>query len=436
MPSRGALTALAAARYCRPARRLTAKFGGCCLTVSLSLSRLTSLDIRPGVVLAIAAVALAPVAVFAPNGTVVLIVLAGATLALDPAHRRAALAMLGTIELTLLIAFIGLAAAAALWSFDPWRGLALALRLALLFAAGLLLVSAAAAMQPREAGIAHRGMALGGLLLVLLMLVETGSGAALTRFLRGLDESALQVLSNGAPLSRGGIALALFLWPCLAVLPAWYGRWSVPAVLFAAAAALWLQPVEATVIAGVAGAAVFAAARLRPDAAWRRAGLLVVALLLVPPLVAALLPALYDATDLAALEQSHRHRVQIWTYALERIGERPLLGWGFDSSRELMGTGDGAAFADAPMSLHPHNATLQAWIELGLPGVALLAALGYRLWRRAAGLAMPAAPAALAGIAATLVFTEISRGAWQHWWLALLWLFAAWAVSLTRPAEP
>ena len=214
--------------------------------------------------MAVAAVALAPVAVFAPNGTVVLIMLAGAALALDPGHRRAARALLSATELRLLVAFLGFAALAALWSFDPWRGLGLALRLALLFAAGLVLVAAAAAMPPREAGVAHRGMALGGLLLVLLMLVEAGSGAALTRFLRGLDESALQVLSNGAPLSRGGIALALFLWPCVAVLPAWYGRWSVPVVLIAAAAALWLQPVEATVIAGVAGAAVFAAVRLRP----------------------------------------------------------------------------------------------------------------------------------------------------------------------------
>ncbi len=383
--------------------------------------------------MAVAAVALAPVAVFAPNGTVVLIMLAGAALALDPGHRRAARALLSATELRLLVAFLGFAALAALWSFDPWRGLGLALRLALLFAAGLVLVAAAAAMPPREAGVAHRGMALGGLLLVLLMLVEAGSGAALTRFLRGLDESALQVLSNGAPLSRGGIALALFLWPCVAVLPAWYGRWSVPVVLIAAAAALWLQPVEATVIAGVAGAAVFAAVRLRPRAAGGRAGLLVVALLLVPPLVAGLLPAFYDASELAALEPSHRHRVQIWSYALERIGERPLLGWGFDSARELMGTGAGAAFADAPMSLHPHNATLQAWLELGLPGVALLVAFGYRLWRRAAGLGSAAAPAALAGFAATLVFTEISRGAWQHWWLALLWLFAAWVAALARP---
>lgn len=403
---------------------------------SFALSRLATSDIRPGIVLALTAIALAPVAVFAPNGTVVLIVAAAIALALDPAHRRAVLALLHETEIRVLLALLGVAGLAALWSFDPLRGLFLALRLVLLFAAGLVLVGAAAAMPPREARAAHRGMAAGGLLLIGLMLVETVSGAALTRFFRGIDTATLMELSNDAPLSRGGIVLALFLWPALAVLPAWYGRWSAMPVAIAAAVALWLQPTEATVLAGLAGLAVFGAARLAGPALRRHGAWLVVAALLVSPLVAALLPAVYDATDLAAMPQPHRHRVQIWTYALQRIAERPLFGWGFDSSRELMGTGAGAVLPDAPMSLHTHNLTLQVWMELGIAGVALLALLGYRLWRRAAGFGAAAAPAALAGLAAWLVYAEISRGAWQHWWLAVLWLFAAWIAALGRPAEP
>jgi O-antigen ligase len=394
------------------------------------------LDIRPGVVLAIAAAALAPIAVFAPNGTVVLVVAAGLALALDPAHRRAALALLRSTEIRLLIAFLAIAAAASLWSFDPLRGLFLALRLGLLFAAGLVLVAAGASLSPREARIAQRGMALAGLLLIGLMLVETTSGAALTRFFRGIDPATLNRLSNGAPLSRGGIVLALFLWPALAVIPLWYGRWSVAPVLAAAAVALWLQPVEATIIAAVIGLLVFGLARPLAPVARRAGGMVVVALLLAPPVLAALLPVVYGPADVEAMANSHRHRVQIWTYALERIMERPVLGWGFDSSRELMGTGGEAVRADAPMSLHTHNATLQAWMELGVAGIAVIAALGWTLWRRAAALGVVVAPAALAGIAAALVFSEISRGAWQHWWIAALWLFAAWIAALRRPADP
>lgn len=397
---------------------------------------LPALDIRPGIVLAAAAVALAPVAVFAPNGTVVLLAIAALTLALDPAHRRAAVGLLRTREVRLLLAFLIIAAVASLWSFDPLRGLGQALRLALLFAAGTILLAAALSLSPREARIARHGMAVAGLLLIGLMLIETASGAALTRFFRGVDARTLDDIANGAPLARGGTVLALFLWPALMVLPAWYGRWSVPLAAAAAAAALWLQPIEATVVAGLAGLAVFALAWRLPPGALRQGRLLAAALLLAPPLIAALLPTIYGATDLAALPHSHRHRVEIWTYALARIMEQPVFGWGFDASRELMGTGGQAVRPDAPMSLHTHNITLQAWMELGLAGLAVLVALAWSLWSRAALLGPLVAPAMLGGFAAALVYVEISRGAWQHWWLAALWLFAAWTAALSRPADP
>ena len=141
-------------------------------------------------------------------------------------------------------------------------------------------------------------------------------------------------------------------------------------------------------------------------------------------------------TGFAPLPHSHRHRVEIWTYALARIMEQPVFGWGFDASRELMGTGGQAVRPDAPMSLHTHNITLQAWMELGLAGLAVLVALAWSLWSRAALLGPLVAPAMLGGFAAALVYVEISRGAWQHWWLAALWLVAAWTAALSRPVDP
>lgn len=394
------------------------------------------LEIRPGVVLAVAAIALAPVAVFAPNGTVVILVLAGAILALDGGHRRAALALLGRPIGQLLVAFFALAVLASLWSFDPLRGLLQAIRLALMFAAGFVALGAALALPPAEARAAQRGMAFGGVLLVGLMLIETASGAALTQFFRGVDATTLQHLSDGAPLSRGGIVLAFFLWPIVCVVRPWYGSRALAPLLAGAAVALWLQPTEATVIAGIAGGAVFLAGRFLPAATRRLGGIAVVVLLLAPPLVAATLPVAYDAVELTAMPQSHRHRVQIWTYALDRSLERPLFGWGFDASRELMGIDAKAAFEDAPMSVHPHNATLQVWMELGIGGVAALVAVGCALWRRAARLDPPIMPAALAGFAAWMVFAGISRGVWQTWWLAATWLFAVWLATLARPSAP
>lgn len=389
-------------------------------------------EIRPGIVLAIAAIALAPIAVFAPNGTVVLLAVTGIVLAFDAGHRHAAYALLNAPAVRLIVALLVVAVLASFWAFDPLRGLVQCVRLALLAAAGFVTLAAALHLSPPDARVAQRGMAAGGLLLAGLMLIETASGAGLTQFFRGIDERMLIGLSNGAPLSRGGTVLALFLWPIFLAVRPWYGRGAVPALAAGAGVALWLQPVEATVIAAAAGAVVFVAARAAPAATARFGSIAVVVLLLAPPVVAALLPNMFDGADLQQMPQSHRHRVQIWTYALDRILERPVLGWGFDASREVMGTGAGAAFADAPMSLHTHNITLQAWLELGIGGVVLVVALGHALWRRAAALGAGVAPAALAGFVTWLVYAEISRGAWQTWWLAALWLFVVWLVALHR----
>src|SRR5690606_13836740 len=161
------------------------------LLLSPIVSRVAFLDIRAGIVLAVAAVALAPVAVFAPNGTVVLLGIAAAILAFDPRHRRAALSLLHMPEHRLIAVMLVLGAVAALWSFDPLRGLFLALRLALLMGFGIVVLAAAVTLSPGEARLARRGMTMGGVLLIALMLIETTSGAALSQFLRGMNADQL-----------------------------------------------------------------------------------------------------------------------------------------------------------------------------------------------------------------------------------------------------
>jgi O-antigen ligase len=88
------------------------------------------------------------------------------------------------------------------------------------------------------------------------------------------------------------------------------------------------------------------------------------------------------------------------------------------------------------MPLHPHNAPLQWWMELGLPGAALGALAGIA----AVAAAMrarndPAGRAAALGlVAAGMTVAVISYGAWQSWWLFAMYLAAAGMTAATRPA--
>jgi len=102
--------------------------------------------------------------------------------------------------------------------------------------------------------------------------------------------------------------------------------------------------------------------------------------------------------------------------------EKPLFGWGLDASRTFHHL----------IPLHPHDAALQLWFELGAVG-ALLGALiwAFVFWRFA-----EAAPGrrlyAAAGCAtawAALMIGAFSFSLWQEWWICLAALgFAACAV--------
>jgi O-antigen ligase len=84
------------------------------------------------------------------------------------------------------------------------------------------------------------------------------------------------------------------------------------------------------------------------------------------------------------------------------------------------------------MPLHPHNAALQLWLELGGIGavlyatlyvVCLIGLLRLPLTRRAL-----AAGAAL--VAAVFVIGQLSFNVWQSWWLCAQFLTAAFFLLL------
>ncbi len=90
------------------------------------------------------------------------------------------------------------------------------------------------------------------------------------------------------------------------------------------------------------------------------------------------------------------------------------------------------------LPLHPHNASLQLWLELGLPGAALGAVLiggiMIRIGRMATARIDKAASAALVLGIATI--GNLGYGAWQSWWLAAIWLSAGFmAVAIERTED-
>ena len=139
-----------------------------------------------------------------------------------------------------------------------------------------------------------------------------------------------------------------------------------------------------------------------------------------------------------SVKNSGGHRLLIWRFAGDRIAEHPLIGWGLDSSRMVPGGKEQARQWQDLMPLHPHNAALQLWLELGLPGAALFALLVSLLWWRLADAAWPPLYTAAAGggLTAALVILFEAYGVWQEWWLGALALMLFLVLVMGRAAKP
>jgi len=144
------------------------------------------------------------------------------------------------------------------------------------------------------------------------------------------------------------------------------------------------------------------------------------------------------ATDPDGLAGSFGHRYYIWRFATERAAERPVTGWGFDSSRAIPGGHETIAIGKELMPLHPHNATLQIWLELGIPGLVLAAGVLWLLFRHRLDASGGVADAYVKPLMLLCVCVtwNATFGLWQSWWLSALALaLAVMFLFERRPGE-
>lgn len=249
-------------------------------------------------------------------------------------------------------------------------------------------------------------------------------------------------------LGRGVTALAPALFPAAAIA---VRRWSRLAAMFVLAlgfAAAVTNDVAANILAISVGfaAALFALKARR--ATLQLAGWSAIALLLATPLIIAALPitmifdwASWLPPDIRSALASSLHRLAVWQAASSEIWRCLPAGCGVDFARALKETAPlievpGAAAPLSLMPTHPHNVFVQIWLELGIPGVAAMAAFvyfGMRMLLRAR-LSRAVSAAAAGAFAAILVSVLIEGSLWQVWRLAAMAL-AASGVALAHSLE-
>lgn len=311
---------------------------------------------------------------------------------------------------------------------DAITGLKLMLELGLYgaFIAGMSRVSAVGA--PRALTVLTIGLAL----LLAILLEEAFSNVAIYRAAR--DAVGLHAREDFPihHIARGCYIAVVLFWPAAFGLLRRRWQWAAVALWALTLASCVLLHVDSPTLALVVSTIVVLAVRfLGPFAIWTCAGLLVVYILLGPLLFALATHAIAPAGVSAVGKASWGARAEIWRFVTEQIAHRPLFGWGLDASR---------TWPDQ-IPLHPHDAALQIWLELGAVGA--LAADAFVVWlmMQLAKLAATDRPLAAIGtgcVCAYAVIGALSFGVWQEWWIATgaIGAAACFWFGRSRVAEP
>lgn len=391
--------------------------------------------------LAGAALLLPLLLMLAQKGSVPLFTLV-ALVGVSDAVRHRNLALPSRPVLVALAAFLGWGAASALWETTPGLAVAKTCQLLALSVAALICTGGVRAFTQAERGRVKTALVAGMTIAAAFVAFEHLSNVAAGRWLHVLAGSPIGDL-KAMYIYKSGATVCSILAPLAIGAAALSGRRGLAVALAVAVLAMTLLTGSLTGMVALAAAGTVAVLGL---VARRAALLAVIAAMLTGFAVAPLARILPDTAIISShvgLPLSALHRTMIWHFVASRAMEKPVLGWGLDASRALPGgngqemlTSKDVKLLQQVLPLHPHNMFLQVWVELGAVGAVIAGGMLTALLAGMRGAGRWGGTVALPAMAAALVVSAISFGAWQSWWIATLGMFAAVMLACRPTGEP
>lgn len=385
-----------------------------------------------GHVLGVAAFFVPLIGLYAPLGLAPLIMVAAITALLVRRAGGGGWPKLPGFFAAICVLAIAWSAASAVWSIDPVTAhLSKLLRLALLLLAGLVLIDCARALSLVQRAKFQKLMIAGIMTAMLLLLIDLISEGMIRRLLPDATGSWNDIAHR---FNRGMTILALMVWPAMFVL---WRRSPMFTVLFYVVALTLVSAFNSTaaIAAIILGAVCLALTYFLPRIIPIVVAFGVLVSIFAGPFVVQLISPAEPTKNAEiagiTIPNSAYHRLLIWKFTADKIAERPILGWGFNSSKSIPGNTRDIWKGSPVLPLHPHNAWLQWWLELGVVGAALGVVLcGGVAWRlRDPDLDRAERALSMALLVATYTIGGVAYGAWQSWWVAAILFAAAFMVG-------
>ena len=404
-----------------------------------------------GVLLAATAFIAPPLSIFAPLGMTPLFVATAAGLLLIDAVRSRGLPQ-GLIagwrasQTLRLFALLGVllcawALASSAWAVDSAQAIGGTGQVFGVLCAAVICLAGSSSLNLRARSVIVTALIVGVVLAISFFLAERLSDAWLAHQLRALStvgtDQIFSVYNRGLTVmlllvfaallaSRGRVFRLALGVAALGVVMNYFGS-SLQLAACAATLALILT---------------LCLPRLMPWLIGGTVALFVATVPILPPLTVKTVDA--DAITARTHNVSIAHRIIIWRFSAERIADKPFAGWGMNAARAMPGGKEKVLLIPEPnpiygerLPLHTHNAPLQWWLELGIPGAVLMTGLWLLALTRAARAFPARMPRAIAvsAFTAAFVIANLSYGAWQAWWLSTLGFAALFLTIAMRRAR-
>ena len=232
-------------------------------------------------------------------------------------------------------------------------------------------------------------------------------------------------------LNNGSVFMVLMSWPVYRIF--WVNNRKIPGILVLLVPLLFINlSSSSSILAWIIGITTLVGVTLLGRKFVLGLATILGILFTISPALIHNLPKFEEQTSFSQyLPSLTTHRIAIWQYVTGKIYEKPLLGRGIDASRALSREAGHYKGELELLPLHPHNASLQIWLELGAPGAILSGILIFLIFFSIANNNQQRPIMAIQAAAAMSYLTigAISYGVWQNWWLASAWVLTALLIT-------
>jgi O-antigen ligase len=143
--------------------------------------------------------------------------------------------------------------------------------------------------------------------------------------------------------------------------------------------------------------------------------------LFMPQIMSILLQMDLLQTNLQSLPVSWFDRVDMWQNSVQLISQKPILGWGLNSSDIIENYTNN--IESNLIRLHPHNIPLQLQLETGFIGGLLFSTVLLMIYIKIINIKdRDFVSALLACYSSFLIFSLVSFNAWHTWWLCTIFI--------------